>query len=124
MLLTKEEQKQFAALVNAVIDIPLVPEELEQIIFEFALSAVDSALEEVLPPPFQELMRDPSRGIDKDQAREFSDRLAEAVNRKIDLPYLTEDQETQMLMIVINPIVKAMTHGKSLEMLLPVTQTP
>jgi hypothetical protein len=123
MLLTKEEQRQFATLVNAVIDIPLVPEALEQLVFEHALSVIDSALEEMLPPPFQELMRDPTRGIDKDQAKEFAERLTAAVNSKIDLPYLDDVQEAQMLSVVINPVVKAMTDGKSLEALLPVVQS-
>lgn len=122
MLLSDAERKQFATLVNAVIDIPLVPESMEQIIFEHALSVIDSALEETLPPPFQELMRDPTRGIDKDQAREFADRLTASIATKIDLPYLNEDQEAQLLSIVINPVVKAMSEGKTLETLMPVGQ--
>jgi hypothetical protein len=122
MLLSDAERKQFATLVNAVIDIPLVPESMEQVIFEHALAVIDSALEETLPPPFQELMRDPTRGIDKDQAQEFADRLTASIAGKIDLPYLSADQEAQILKLIINPVVKAMTDGKTLEMLMPVGQ--
>ncbi|MCB0190450.1 MAG: hypothetical protein KDJ65_00755 [Anaerolineae bacterium] len=120
MLLTQDERKKFAVLVNAVVDIPLVPENLEQVIFEHALASIDVALEETLPPPFQEFMRDPSKGIDKDQAREFAERLMDAINKRIDLPYLTEEQEGQLFRMVINPLVKAMTDGKQLSDLLPI----
>ena len=122
MLLTDEERKQFATLVNALIDIPLVPEEFEQTIFEHAIAVIDSALEEALPTVFHSLMREAERGIDKDHAREFADRLVESVNQKVDLPYLNEDQEAQLLFAVINPLVKAMTTGKKLDDLLPALQ--
>jgi hypothetical protein len=122
MLLTQDEQKQFAALVNALIDIPLVPEDMEQVIFEHAIAVIDAALGEALPEAFNALLRDSGRGIDKDHAKAFADRLVEAVNKKFDLPYLNEDQEAQLLRIVIDPVVKAMTSGKKLDDLLPALQ--
>ena len=122
MLLTDAERKQFATLVNALIDIPLVPEELEQEIFEHALIVIDRALEDALPTLFHGLMREAERGIDKDHAREFADRLVESVNSKVDLPYLNEAQEAELLRTVINPLVKAMTQGKRLDDLLPALQ--
>ena len=57
--------------------------------------------------------------IDKDHARQFADRLVVAVNGKIDLPYLNEDQEHRLLQTVIDPMVKAMISGKKLDDLLP-----
>ena len=119
MLLTDEERKQFATLVNAVIDLPLVSEELEQTIFEHAIAMIDAALEDTLPVIFQSLMRQVEQGIDKDHAKDFADRLVVSVNQKVDLPYLNEEQEAQLLRIVINPLVKAMTDGKTLQSVLP-----
>ena len=123
MLLTDEERKQFATLVNAVIDLPLVSEELEQTIFEHAISMIDAALEETLPVIFHSLMRQIEQGIDKDHAKDFADRLVVSVNQKVDLPYLNEEQEAQLLRIVINPLVKAMTDGKTLQSVLPALQS-
>jgi hypothetical protein len=119
MLMSQEEQKKIAAIVNALIDIPLVPEDMEQTIFEHAVTLVDQALQDVLPAAFSELLRNAETGIDKDHARQFSDRLVVAVNNRIDLPYLNEDQEYRLLQTVIDPVVKGMVSGKKLDDLLP-----
>jgi len=119
MLLKANEQKQFAALINSIIDIPLVPEEMEQQIFEHAVLVIDRALEDTLPTIFHGLMRESEKGIDKAHANAFADRLVEATNNKFDLPYLFETQEAQLLRLVIDPLVKAMTEGKKLDDLLP-----
>ena len=42
-----------------------------------------------------------------------------AVNKKINLPYLNEDQEYRLLQTVIDPLVKGMISGKKLDDLLP-----
>ena len=74
-MLQTEEQKKVARIVNALIDIPLVPEEMEQTVFEHAVSVVDQALDNVLPAAFADLLRNVEQGIDKDHAAEFSRRL-------------------------------------------------
>ena len=122
MLLSNQERKQFAALINALIDIPLVSEDVEQVIFEHALGIIDGVLVENLPVVFHEFMRNAEQGIDKDQAPAFAERLVVSVNRQVNLPYLTEEQESQLLRTVINPLVKAMTNGKKLQDLLPTIQ--
>jgi len=119
MLMDQQEQQRIAKIVNALIDIPLVDEELEQTIFEHAVGLVDRALEDVLPAAFGELLHNAEKGIDKDQARQFSNRLVEAVNRRVDLPYLNEEQEYRLLQTVVDPLVKGMLTGKTLDDLLP-----
>jgi hypothetical protein len=123
MLLTKEEQIQFATLINTVIDIPLVPESLEQQIFEHAVSVIDQVLQDTLPTILHGLLREAGNGIDKDHAKTFADRLVQTTNNKFDLPYLNEDQEAQVLRLVIDPLVKAMTDGKTLERILPAVKS-
>lgn len=119
MLMNAEEQQKIAKIVNALIDIPLVSEELEETIFLHAVGIIDRALEDVLPVAFGELLRNADKGIDKDHARQFADRLVVAVNKRVDLPYLNEDQEQRLLQTVIDPLVKAMISGKTLDELLP-----
>jgi hypothetical protein len=123
-MLLVEEQKKIATLLNAIIDIPLVSEEIEQAIFEHAVAIIDAALDDILPEVFGGLLHDAGKGIDKDQAREFARRLAEAVNRRVNLPYLNEEQEGRMIQTVIDPIVKAMIDGKRLEEVLPAYAEP
>ncbi len=123
-MLTKEEQKQFAALINAAFDIPWIPEDMEQSIFEHAVGVIDKALEDTLPTIFHGLMHEAEKGIDKNQAQAFAERLIETTNKKFDLPYLNEEQEAQVLRLIINPVVKAMTDGRTLSDLLPAVKAP
>lgn len=118
MLLVKE-QKKIAVLVNAVVDLPLVSEDVEQTIFEHAVATIDAALDDILPEAFGDLLRDRNKGIDKDHARGFAARLARAVNKRVDLPYLNEEQEVQLIRTVVDPLVKAMINGKQLDDILP-----
>ncbi len=118
MLLAKE-QKKIAALVNAVVDLPLVSEDVEQTIFEHAVAIIDAALDDILPEAFGDLLRDRNKGIDKDHARGFAERLAQAVNKRVDLPYLNEEQEAKLIRTVVDPLVKAMINGKQLDDILP-----
>jgi hypothetical protein len=118
-MLLMDEQKKIASLINAIIDIPLVSEEMEQVIFEHAVAIIDAALDDILPEVFGGLLRDAGKGIDKDHAREFARRLTEAVNKRVNLPYLNEEQEARMIQTVIDPLVKAMIDGRRLEEVLP-----
>jgi len=119
-MLLVEEQKKIATLINAIIDIPLVSEEMEQIIFEHAVAIIDAALDDILPEIFAGLLRDSDKGIDKDHARDFAQRLAQAVNKRVNLPYLNEEQEGRLIQTVIDPIVKAMIGGRRLDDILPI----
>jgi hypothetical protein len=124
-MLIIEEQKKIATLVNAIIDIPLVSEDMEQIIFEHAVAIIDAALDDILPEAFAGLLRSSDKGIDKDHARDFATRLAEAVNKRVNLPYLNEEQEGRLIQTVIDPIVKAMISGRRLDDILPLySQSP
>lgn len=114
MLLTLEERKKVAAVLNTRIDIPWVPEGVEATILEHAIGLVDSALEDVLPEAFGNLMRDGTQGIDEAEARAFGDRLVQAVNKRVDLPYLDEAQEASFVKMMIDPLVKAMIDGETI----------
>jgi hypothetical protein len=124
IMLLVEEQKKIAALVNAMIDIPLVSEEVEQYIFEHAVAIIDAALDDILPEVFAGLLRDSDKGIDKDHARDFAERLVQAVNKRINLPYLNEEQEDRLIRTVVDPLVKAMINGKRLDDILPEFSQP
>ncbi len=118
MLLTDEERKKVAKIVNALVDIPLVPEALEETMFEHAVGMIDEAVEDTLPSVFTELLRNGENGINKNHAQDFANRLIESINKKIDLPYLDEEQEQRLLRIIIDPMVKGMVEGRKLDDLL------
>ena len=115
MLLNAEEKKKFAALLNARIDIPWVPENMEGPIFEHAVTAIGIALQDALPEALGDLLRDPSQGIDPAEAQAFGDRLVKALNKKINLPYFDETQEAGFLQTMVTPLVNAMSNGQTLD---------
>ena len=118
MMLGKEEQKKIAKLADAMIDIPLVPDFMERGIFEHVISLIDKALDEILPEPFKDLLNS-TEGIGRDDVSGFTNKLVEIINRKLDIPYLNEEQESRLFHVVIGVLVKAMTRGKKLADLLP-----
>lgn len=115
MLLKAKEKKVVAEVLNARIDIPWVPEEIEGQVLEHALNLVEKALEDVLPQPFINLMRDGSSGIDPAKAREFGERVIAAINQKVNLPYFTEEQEAAFLKMMVDPVVEAMIDGQTIK---------
>lgn len=119
-MLTSEQEKKIAGIVNSVIDIPGVPEFVEQIIFEQAVHLIDEAIQNVLPEPFKDLLNTLDDGIDRNTARQLADRLVVIVNEKVNIPILNEDQEARLFRIVIDIIVKGMTTGRKLDNLLKV----
>ena len=117
-MLDKKEIKKVAKYANAMIDIPLVPEFMEQKLFEHGVKMIVDKVEEVLPAEFKELISS-AKGISSDHGKAFADKLIKTVNNKVDIPYLDEDQEAKLFGLVINIIVKAMTANKKLSSLLP-----
>ena len=114
----KKEIKRVATYANAMINIPLVPEFLEQRLFEHGIKMITDKIEEVLPAEFKELINS-AKGISSDHGKAFADKLVKTINKKVDIPYLNEDQEAKLFGLVVNILVKAMTANKKLSSLLP-----
>lgn len=115
MLLKSKERRVVAEVLNARIDIPWVPEEIEGQVIEHAIGLVEKALEDVLPQPFIDLMRDGGNGIDPEKARLFGERIIAAINQKINLPYFSEEQEAAFLKMMVDPVVEAMIDGQTIK---------
>ncbi|MCB0156253.1 MAG: hypothetical protein KDF65_15765 [Anaerolineae bacterium] len=115
MLLKAKEKKVVVEVLNARIDIPWVPEEIEGQVIEHAINLVEKALEDVLPQPFINLMRDGSSGIDPEKARVFGERVIAAINQKVNLPYFNEEQEAAFLRMMVDPVVEAMIDGQTIK---------
>ena len=118
MLLSTEERKKLAELLNARIDIPWVPESMEGPIFEHGVTAVGTALGETLPEALGDLLRDGGQGIGEAEAKAFGERLVKALNQKINLPYFDEEQEANFIRMAVEPLVEAMSNGKTIDAVL------
>lgn len=119
-MLSEEQQKTLASYVNALIDIPLIPEGIEQSIFEHAISLIDETLDAILPDTIKDLINNAQNGINRDHAEAFATRLKTYLNARLNIPYLNEDQEATIIGAVVDILVKGMTKGRDLESLLVV----
>ena len=113
-----EQKSKLVALVNSSIDIPVIPESLEESIFRKSIDLIDDALDTFLPQEIQELAESLSDGIERNNAKDFVENLTRFLNKKVDLPILNEAQEGKLIGLVVDILVKSMTKSRTLNNLL------
>lgn len=113
-MLNVVQRKQIATTVNKSINIPWVPENFEQSIFEHAVGLVDDAIDMLVPHAIVELVVSSAAGVTRGSVGEFGERLIAALNKRIDIPYLNEEQEDRLIRTVVGVILKAMTIGHNI----------
>lgn len=119
MLFNESQVDKIAHLINGLIDIPILGERFEFLIFKSAVTLVDKALEEVLPSEFVEIINNPELGFEVgNQSGEFIERLVYSVNKRVDIPMLNEKQEEKLIRTILELLVKSMAKGKQIDNLL------
>ena len=114
-MLTQKEVEAIATKLNKVINLPILKEEKEQIIFVKIVKQIDMFLYGVLPNEIYELIRVASDGITDKDALIIEENLTKLANDYINLPFLTEPMEETVFRVVIGIIVRAMLKGKSIK---------
>ena len=76
---------------------------------------VDRFLYDHLPNEFYDLVRSVDKGIDDDEAKRLTKRLAKLANEKIDIPYLPEAVEYIAIRFIIGIIINAARKQWNLE---------
>ncbi|NKC11490.1 MAG: hypothetical protein GKR94_04575 [Gammaproteobacteria bacterium] len=120
-MLTDKQISKIATVANTLIDVPLVPEWMEQYMFEKAVGLINETLEEVLPLEMKGLLEDLNDEtliLDRAHSGSFIERLVTAVDKRVDIPFLGEKQEEKLVRTVIELLVKAMSSAKSLDKIL------
>ena len=100
---------------NKIVNIPWVPESIEQQVLEHAIGLVCDVLTDLLPDPIKDMIDDVSDGISQDEVDAFIIRLVTVVNKRVNIPYLNEDQEHAIINSVITTIVNALVLGNSID---------
>mgnify|MGYP000489016973 CR=1 FL=1 len=104
-MLNEEQISSVAASLNEKINIPMMSEEKEQSMLEKAVGMINGQLSVVtasLPESAQDILSRLGDGISEEEAAELKEALVPALNEKVDIPFLNEDQEADML---IAPVV-------------------
>lgn len=118
-MLSDAQITKIAALVNNLIDVPLIPEALEQQAFEIAVGLIDKQLDILLPAGLKDFLNDATKMLDDSHTGDLANRLVAIINKNVNVPLLNEEQEQKAFQIVIDLIIRAMASNKTLDSLLP-----
>ena len=125
-MLTQAQTNRVAAMLNNMVDIPFITEEMEQPLFENAVSLIVGSLISVLPDQIRSMMEqylnNPEEGIGEENVQEFSDNLLRTLNRKLDIPLLGEDQEASILEYFSDMMGKGMVKGATFDNVLDMAE--
>jgi hypothetical protein len=114
-MLTDAEVLAIASKLNRVVNVPLLKEASELVVFSKIVRRIDRALYKALPNEYYELVRNVSDGISPAEAQVLEERLTPAINKVVDIPFLTERMEAKLIGFVVGIIVNAMVKGFRLE---------
>lgn len=114
-MLTDAEVLALASKLNRVVNVPFVGEANELVVFTKLVRRIDRALYKALPNEYYELVHNAADGISQAEAQAIEERLTPAINRVVDIPFLTERMEAKLIGFVVGIIVNAMVKGFKLE---------
>ena len=114
-MLTDAQINALAQKVNTAINLPILSEEKEFIIFVKIIKWIDRKLYDILPNEYYELVNNATDGISKEEAAMLEDRLTPIINEAINIPIINERQEEKLISLVLGIIINAMAKGFKLE---------
>jgi ribosomal protein S13 len=110
-MLSDEQVNAIAEMVNNAVNLPLLGEKTEFVVFAKIVRMLDSKLYELLPNEYYELINDASNGITEEEAAKMEERLTKLLNEKVNIPFISERKEEILIGIVIGQIIRAMVKG-------------
>ena len=113
-MLTVAQIEVIATKLNEHINIPILSERGEQVVFAKIVKKIDRFLYSVLPNELYELVNISTDGISDDEAELIKNRVAHAINKEVNLPFIGEDTEESVFRFVVGLIIDAMKMGSSL----------
>lgn len=103
-------KEQMIKKVNEELDLPFVPEGLEEKGIRWVVDKIFPAIPDWALP----LLYDSLDGVDETELGSLEDSLVKVVNEKVDLPYVPESLEETLIRPVINALLSFAVKGKSL----------
>lgn len=107
-MLSEKEVEALAAKLNEKIDLPFIVEGTEQVIFVKTVRNFDRLLYQNIPNELYGLVKTTSDGISDKDAEELKLVLGSRLNKALEIPYIPEWVEQQILEILIGLVVDAM----------------
>ena len=114
-MLTDEEVNALANKLNNTINIPILSEEKEFIVFVKLIRWVDRQLYALLPNEIYKLVHDSHDGISREEAVKIRQRVSPLINKLIDIPIVSEALEEVIIGTILDLILTALIKGFKLE---------
>lgn len=114
-MLTDAQVVALATKVNRAVNIPLLNEGKELVVFTKIIRLIDRALYKNLPNEYYELVHNSADGISPAEATVLEERLTPVINKVVNIPFLTERMEGKLIGLAVGIIVNAMVKGFKLE---------
>jgi hypothetical protein len=105
MVLSAEKRKALATKLNGMIKLPLLNEAQEQKIAESVINAVIAPLESAMPTDSEMMSMARSSGEETMQ-KSVKQQVVEKINKKIDIPGLSEAHEAVLFGMVVDFVLK------------------
>ena len=113
-MLTESSVKAIATKLNEQIDFPFIGESKEQAILEKLVKELDKHLVDMLPSEFYELINIGSDGVSEKELETLKRRLPEMLNKRINVPFLSESTEGELFSLFVEQICEALKKGNVL----------
>lgn len=114
-MLTDAEINAIAQKVNKSVNLPLINENKEFVVYVKIIKWIDRQLYKLLPNEYYKLVKSTTDGISAKEAELIEKRITPMINNFVNIPVLTEKQEGKLIGLVLGIIIKAMIKGFKLE---------
>jgi len=106
--------KKISVILNEKIDIPKIPEWLEGFIFRQAASIIIGIMNKYLPEDWFIFITDISKGLIDEDVEFIKERFEKFLNPKIDIPFLTEEQEGELMKDAVQIVLDYLKIGNAI----------
>ncbi len=116
-MLSNEQVIFIANKINEKINLPILGEKAEFAIIKKAVTKVLKVLEGEIPEEYLDFLEDTAQGFDPEQGANIQlikNNIVEFVNKKVDIPLLSETTEGELFSTLIDVLFDAMTKNKKL----------
>lgn len=113
-MLSNEQINALAKEANDFINLPVIGEKLELIILAKVIRLIDKKLYQLLPNEYYKLINNMHDGLSAEEAAMMEIRLTKVLNQNINIPFISEKNEADLIGFVLSQIIKAMLKGATL----------
>lgn len=114
-MLTDAQVVALARKLNLALNLPFLNEAKEMVVFSKIVRLIDRACYKNLPNEYYELVHNAADGISPAEAIIIEERLTPAINKVVNIPFLTERRESKLIGLAVGVIVNAMVKGSKLD---------